>query len=38
MEGTDSRIQEIKCRSKCYRNINYLIHLEAADLSLSAYY
>ncbi len=39
-EGTNSCIQEIKRRSKGFRNINYfisMIYLEAANLTLPAY-
>lgn len=39
-EGTNSRIQEIKRRSKGFRNINYfisMIYLEATDLVLPSY-
>ena len=40
-EGTNSRIQEIKRRSKGFRNINYfisLIYLESSNLTIPAYY
>ncbi len=40
-EGTNSRIQEIKRRSKGFRNINYfisMIYLEVANLSLPAFF
>lgn len=39
-EGTNSRIQELKRRSKGFRNINYfisMIYLEATDLVLPSY-
>ena len=39
-EGTNSRIQEIKRRSKGFRNINYfisMIHLETSNLSIPSY-
>lgn len=39
-EGTNSRIQEIKRRSKGFRNINYfisMIYLEASNLTLPVY-